>query len=50
MKESNNDTLDSVTDKFINYIQIISEDATKSLPGHKLYDHGIDVKQGENTS
>jgi hypothetical protein len=48
--ESNNDPLDSVSNKFIKWTHIMSKEAAIRLPGHKPYNHAIDLKQGENPS
>jgi hypothetical protein len=45
--ESNDDQLDCVPNKFKKWTHLMSNEAAKSLPGHKLYDHAIDLKQGE---
>jgi hypothetical protein len=45
--ESNDDPLDSVPNKFKKWTHIMSKEAAKRLPGHKPYDHAIDLKQGE---
>jgi hypothetical protein len=48
MTESNDDPLDSIPNKFKKWTHIMSKEAAKRLPGHKPYDHAIDLKQGEN--
>jgi hypothetical protein len=46
--ESNDDPLDSIPDKFKTWTHIMSKEAAKRLPGHRPYDHAIDLKQGDN--